>query len=139
MLSLWNDLNDSAMVRRLPCCGTTKRLCSLDASLCCARYYFAALVRIGLTMRLECTGPRCPRTHFHLSQPCFSSDAKREPSSRSVYIAAPVQMGFRSIPFITLHTHPIEATRTKGEWLCVVHITRTRRPHAIAGKQDWME
>ena len=62
--------------------------------------------RIGLTMRSERTGPRCPRTHFHLSHPCFSSDAKREPSSRSVYVAAPVQMGFRSIPFITLHTLP---------------------------------
>ena len=96
-------------------------------------------VRISLTMCLECTSPHCPCTHFHLSHPCFSLDAKHEPSSHSIYVAVPMQMGFCSIPFITLHTHPIEATHTKGEWLCIVHITHTHWPHTIIGKQDWME
>ena len=86
-------------------------------------------VRIGLTMRLERTGPRCPRTNFHLSHPCFSSDAKRELSSRSVYVAAPVQMGFHSIPFITLHTH-YRGHSHKGR----VALRRPHHPHSSASR-----
>ena len=48
----------------------------------------------------------CRCTHFYLSHPCFSLDAKHKPLSCSIYIAVPVKMGFHSIPSVTLNTLP---------------------------------